>query len=637
MSNPHSISTGLCRVLLLRQIRPTSSILVPIFPVARGRSLISLFHPSCHFQTTLKSNISYFHSCSRETLQNSFEPRLPLSFYFNEISESLFLNERLLRPEFQRMANNQQWNGSGSNGYPYGFNPNASSFNPKWGTGQASGQQQQQDSKKEKYLPPRLKKKQKQKEEELARERREINSLEKSLKRYQYGEDWKQQEQQQQQQAAFPQDGYNFSQYYQQNYNPYPQWGQQQQQQQQQPQHGYYHQPQAQPQGYGNQTATQSGWFYGAPPKPFRQETLPQNTYAPPPPVINSAGYPVPYFNNLPYQAPVPPQQAPPPAPPPASSNNNNDNNDNDGNGKKKKKKKNKGGNKNNSNQPRPYNNDNSNQPRPNKPPSRQSGGIPNPTDSYLLQSSLPHSPSPTVRPLLIVLDLNGTLLHRPKTTNSHSFVSRPFATEFLSYVINTFTVVIWSSARPENVKKMCDVLLTQEQQSRVVAIWGRDKFGLTQDDYNAKVQVYKRLTKIWSDPTIAASYPHTEGCWDMSNTVLIDDSAEKARSEPFNCITLPEFTGNDEAVVAGVKKTDDDDADVDMAEDDGVNKKKDNNTLLVLPMVHEYLNRLALQKDVSCYIRAWPFNVHDEQLRAQAEYRSGGGQEKKMNEEGGG
>lgn len=221
-------------------------------------------------------------------------------------------------------------------------------------------------------------------------------------------------------------------------------------------------------------------------------------------------------------------------------------------------------------------------------PPSRASGGVPEPSQAYKMRASfLARSvPGSEPRPMLVVIDLNGTLLHRPSRKRPSKFVERPFAKDFLQYCIDTFKVVIWSSARPENVGLMCKQLLTQEQLGKVVAIWGRDKFGLTPADYNARVQCYKRLTMLWEDPTVGASNPEGEP-WNQGNTVLIDDSAEKARSEPYNCITLPEFLGN-------------------------LDEKPE-----VLPMVREYLNILAHQADISTYIRVKPFDINVDSSKA--------------------
>ncbi|KAK1760951.1 hypothetical protein QBC47DRAFT_368681 [Echria macrotheca] len=217
------------------------------------------------------------------------------------------------------------------------------------------------------------------------------------------------------------------------------------------------------------------------------------------------------------------------------------------------------------------------------QPPSLKSGGVPNPTPAYLARTALEPVSSPTFRPLLVVIDLNGTLLYRPNSRSAPvGFVERPHARRFLAYCIDTFHVVIWSSAQPQNVDKMCRQLLNNSPHtpSDLVAVWGRDRFGLTKEDFLRRTQCYKRLTSLWTDPTVAASHPSPNGVWDQSNTVLIDDSAEKARSEPHNAITLPAFEG-------------------DMAE-----------TPQILPLVHDYLNALASQMDVSKYIRAHPFRV---------------------------
>ena len=218
-------------------------------------------------------------------------------------------------------------------------------------------------------------------------------------------------------------------------------------------------------------------------------------------------------------------------------------------------------------------------------PPSPASGGVPEPTPEYILRASFLPQPSPTgARPLLVVIDLNGTLLYRPNKRQPSNFRARPHAEAFLNYCINTFKVVIWSSARFENVDKMCAKLLTPEQYSKVVAVWGRDRFGLTNDDYMRRVQCYKRLTRLWKDPVVSVSHPFGEA-WNQGNTVLIDDSIEKARSEPHNAITIPEFSGNM------------------------------NENPAILPLVHDYLNTLSMQMDVSTYIRANRFRVETASL----------------------
>lgn len=218
--------------------------------------------------------------------------------------------------------------------------------------------------------------------------------------------------------------------------------------------------------------------------------------------------------------------------------------------------------------------------------PSAASGGVPEPTPAYLLRASFLPQRRVQPGPLLVVIDLNGTLLHRPNHRNSSSFEERVHAKRFVEYCVQTFWVVIWSSARPENVQRMVNKLIDPQIRNQIVAIWGRDKFGLSAADYNARTQCYKRLTTVWNDSVVKAAFPRArpgfeKACWDQGNTVLIDDSSEKARSEPHNAITLPEFKGQGT---------------------DG--------EMLVLPRVHDYLNELCYHEDASAYMRANPFKM---------------------------
>jgi hypothetical protein len=214
--------------------------------------------------------------------------------------------------------------------------------------------------------------------------------------------------------------------------------------------------------------------------------------------------------------------------------------------------------------------------------PSNASGGIPYPTKEYLAFSNLTPKPLQEPQHLLVVIDLNGTLLFRPSRKQPTKFTERPNTRQFLRYCIETFTVVIWSSAKPENVQNMCNAILTPNLRKQVVAIWGRDKFGLTRSDYETRVQCYKRLSKLWSDETIARSHPlwAAGGRWNQTNTVLVDDSLEKGSSEPFNLIEIPEFVGDEKEIGE------------------------------FLPQVHDYLNHLSMHSNVSACLRARPFEA---------------------------
>ncbi|KAG5957089.1 hypothetical protein E4U57_002051 [Claviceps arundinis] len=210
--------------------------------------------------------------------------------------------------------------------------------------------------------------------------------------------------------------------------------------------------------------------------------------------------------------------------------------------------------------------------PKPRRKPSDSSGGVPCPSPIYLKQADFPPTMLSSPRRILVVLDLNGTLLFRPSRQNPTHFVQRPHAKTFLQYCLETYHVAIWSSAQPKNVKSMVTQLLTPAQREQCVVIWARDRLGLSVSDYGERVQVYKRLSGLWSDPEVMASHPNAVegGRWDQTNTVLVDDSTEKGRSEPYNILAIPEFAGL-QAEPANV-----------------------------LPQVHDYLNHLCYQSDTA-------------------------------------
>ena len=180
-------------------------------------------------------------------------------------------------------------------------------------------------------------------------------------------------------------------------------------------------------------------------------------------------------------------------------------------------------------------------------------------------------------RPLLVVLDLNGTLLHRKN--RGSSFVGRPRVNEFLHYLFSHHSVMVWSSARPDNVQGMCEKLLLKPQKEQLIGIWARDQLRLPADAYNQKVQVYKQLSWIWKDKKIQSANPNPIEYWSQENTVLIDDSVEKAASEPYNLIQLEEFENKTEQVEVDV-----------------------------LGQVVKYLELLRWERDVSAYVRWKPF-----------------------------
>ncbi|KAF7591286.1 hypothetical protein BBP40_001795 [Aspergillus hancockii] len=211
----------------------------------------------------------------------------------------------------------------------------------------------------------------------------------------------------------------------------------------------------------------------------------------------------------------------------------------------------------------------------------------PSPNKAYINQSSLPPTLVTTSQPLLVILDLNGTLIYRKHRRFPPSFSRRTGLDEFLDNLLKNYKVMIWSSSQPNTVNAVCDKLFPGKKRSALVAEWGRDKFGLPLSQYRAKVQVYKTLETVWGNKKIQSSYPKCSRAaqtgiqlktrWDQSNTILIDDSKLKALSEPNNILEIPEFTNQT-----------------------SIDEPK------IFPKVTQLLEQLAKHDDVSKVLRHW-------------------------------
>ncbi|KAI6251351.1 hypothetical protein HI914_00832 [Erysiphe necator] len=211
------------------------------------------------------------------------------------------------------------------------------------------------------------------------------------------------------------------------------------------------------------------------------------------------------------------------------------------------------------------------------------STGKPSFTDAYMQKSCENFTQLEKPQHLLVILDLNGTLVFRPNNGRQKTLViPRPYSFTFLQECTTRYTVAIWSSARPVNVKSICDKVICPSVQKKIVAIWARDKFDLSKKDYDLRVICYKRLSKLWDDKIISRSHPEylSGGRWDQTNTVLIDDSIEKAITEPYNLIRIPEFLGD--LLEAGN----------------------------ILSRVSEFLHHVSMYSNVSAYLRKHPFTL---------------------------
>ena len=208
----------------------------------------------------------------------------------------------------------------------------------------------------------------------------------------------------------------------------------------------------------------------------------------------------------------------------------------------------------------------------------------PVPLETYLKKSLEPSTRLSQPAQLLVILDLNGTLLCRTKGKSAAGSLAptlRPGLREFLAYLLSNFKAMIWTSARPENAARMVNAAFKEDEKEKLLAIWGRDTLGLTQAQYNAKVQVYKVLGRAWEGEFMVYHPDQPDSIvFDQTNTVLFDDSIEKAVGHPYNLIHIPEFLAT----------------------------KAQNESDVVLCQCIDYLEEVKWQSNVSAFIRQYPF-----------------------------
>lgn len=118
----------------------------------------------------------------------------------------------------------------------------------------------------------------------------------------------------------------------------------------------------------------------------------------------------------------------------------------------------------------------------------------------YLAATLLPsnHVNDPSSSRKLLVLDLNGTLLYRPKRrlkftpgeldVHLRPVRPRPYIPSFREYLFHPsnrewLDTMIWSSAQPHSVASMVGHCFP-DVKNNFIGIWARDTFGLAKEEY---------------------------------------------------------------------------------------------------------------------------------------------------------
>ncbi|KAJ2751831.1 hypothetical protein IWQ56_006822, partial [Coemansia nantahalensis] len=177
-----------------------------------------------------------------------------------------------------------------------------------------------------------------------------------------------------------------------------------------------------------------------------------------------------------------------------------------------------------------------------------------------------------TTHKQLIVLDLNGTVLHRAsKNKGVRKGYPRPHLGEFLRFALDNFAVMVWSSAQPATIEEMLRKLL-HPYYTEFVRVWDR-RFCELNGRYFEKSPSIKDLQRICDGFGLDKSpfrnvYGSSEGRlgmsaekrghWTIDNIILVDDSESKAARNQDNHVHVATF-GNPVASQMAGKPEDDD------------------------------------------------------------------------------
>jgi hypothetical protein len=92
---------------------------------------------------------------------------------------------------------------------------------------------------------------------------------------------------------------------------------------------------------------------------------------------------------------------------------------------------------------------------------------------------------------------------------------------------------MVWSSVQVQNLLPMIDAAFGADQVA-LRACWTRKMLRLAVEGYHNKVQTTKNLETIWWS---------SEHAYTARSTILIDDTAKKARLQPWNLLQISEYT----------------------------------------------------------------------------------------------
>ncbi|GAA5890126.1 hypothetical protein JCM6882_009235 [Rhodosporidiobolus microsporus] len=191
--------------------------------------------------------------------------------------------------------------------------------------------------------------------------------------------------------------------------------------------------------------------------------------------------------------------------------------------------------------------------------PKRLATGMPTgPTKQYVAEAAVTSKLGRVEKPL-VVFDLDGTLYTRPPQNLEHfpmgEPAGRPYLRTMLQWLLrddSPWTMAIWTGSQKATAVRCLyeldlglvgpELVGANKDQAellhpKLAALWAREDFNLTPQDYKSYVAIVKDLERLWA---YLAKTGH--GHFDPTNTIMVDDTPSKLRAQPDTLIAAPTF-----------------------------------------------------------------------------------------------
>ncbi|HVW00876.1 MAG TPA: HAD family hydrolase [Planctomycetaceae bacterium] len=147
---------------------------------------------------------------------------------------------------------------------------------------------------------------------------------------------------------------------------------------------------------------------------------------------------------------------------------------------------------------------------------------------------------SPAERPILLILDIDETLVYAAETrldrpddfrVGPYSVYRRPGVQDFLTACLKLFEIAVWSSAGADYVDAMVQALFPAEQAPSFV--WSRDRCVQRYDPERLERYFVKDLKKV------------KRLGFDLNRVLVVDDSSEKVERNYGNAVYVRPYYGD--------------------------------------------------------------------------------------------